>query len=129
MADFSEAAAAIALQAFFDDSSTTPKARMLLFKFLEDRPSFTTPDSLIPTIDLELRLEMIDDIRENFEKMKGQQFFFTKLQLSALLIMPLDSLRAIQQDPALILTFLPTELYPRFSKSNHITPHYISIAY
>lgn len=129
MEEYSEAAAAIALEAFFKDSSTTPKARMLLFKYLEDRPSFTTPDSLIPTMDLELRLEMIDDIRENLEKIKQEPFFFTKLQLSALLIMPLGSLRIIQLDPSLVFTYLPTELYPRFSKSNHTALCHILIAY
>lgn len=30
------------------------------FRYLEDRPNFSTPDSLIPTMDLELRLEALN---------------------------------------------------------------------
>lgn len=130
MGDYSEAAAAIALEVFFNDSSTTPKAKRLLFKYLEDRPNFTTPDSLIPTIDLELRLEMIEDIREKYEKMEQRPFFFTRFQLSAMLIMPLSSLRMLlAQDPSFAIASLPTEMYTRFSKPNHVNLYRIPSAY
>ncbi|UKZ90132.1 uncharacterized protein TrAFT101_005161 [Trichoderma asperellum] len=104
----------MAMEAFFNHSSTTPRAIMRLFKYLEDRPSFSSPDAIIPTVDLEIRLELIKDICEKYETANIETLHFTKLQLSALLIMPLDTLRLAKQMPSLISTWLPTDLYPRF---------------
>lgn len=114
----------MAMEAFFNHSSTTPRAIMRLFKYLEDRPSFSSPDAIIPTVDLELRLELIKDICEKYETANIETLHFTKLQLSALLIMPLDTLRLAKQMPSLISTWLPTDLYPRFSKPCCSTLYY-----
>ncbi|KAL6823755.1 hypothetical protein V8C40DRAFT_279715 [Trichoderma camerunense] len=80
----------------------TVNQKMQLRKFLVAQPSFITPSSLIPIEELTTRLDIIEDIRTFWEQCKSEDedrpkaFHLSYIQVSTLLLMPLNALQGLR---------------------------------
>lgn len=92
---------------FLKHETTSGDAKLQLLKFLKDQPSYLALHAapIIPTEDLALRLEAIEHIRQYCERLLDRDiFYFTTVQLSSFLLMPLELLSTLQQNaPAYFL--------------------------
>ncbi|KAL6696313.1 hypothetical protein J3F84DRAFT_373689 [Trichoderma pleuroticola] len=111
-----EEEAIAAMRSFFGRASTSQRARNQLMKYLEDDPSFSPTTSIIPTEEIEIRLEMIEEIRQAHETLypEAESFHFTTLQFSTFLLMPMDRLRIFHLDPATAFSHLKPDAYLYF---------------
>ncbi|EHK23923.1 uncharacterized protein TRIVIDRAFT_67567 [Trichoderma virens Gv29-8] len=66
-------------------------------KCLGDRPKRAPTTSLLPMEEMDVRLRIIDVIREKLERWNGSETQLTYLQFSALLLMPLDFLMNLKE--------------------------------
>ncbi|PNP48579.1 hypothetical protein THARTR1_10318 [Trichoderma harzianum] len=95
----------LAIDEFLLSENTTTEAKEALIRYAEARPNRANPDPIIPTEEIRIRLELIAKL----EKMNGVSttmfapspdgdFQFTLLQLSYLMLIPLECLRGFSQE-------------------------------
>jgi hypothetical protein len=90
-----------AMAGFLADSSTQEKDIEALERFMSARPNFERPHSILPLDELEIRLDYIRTINDvATEWRRTQPAGLTRLEVSALLVMPLQSLREIRESVA-----------------------------
>src|SRR5579862_2477171 len=98
MASHSEEAISVKFSRFFADENTNPEDRLALIAFLEARPKYSKPTSYIS--DIEQRLELLREIRQECEKAK-YEIEFTAALWSVLMVIPLERLRSLRDCPFL----------------------------
>jgi hypothetical protein len=91
-----EQALSAELSRFLADKNTQSEDLLALRAFLRARPAYSKPTSYIS--DIEQRLELLRDIRQEWEK-AAIQMEFTAVLWSALMVIPLEQLRDIRDNP------------------------------
>ncbi|KAL7931257.1 hypothetical protein V8C35DRAFT_282885 [Trichoderma chlorosporum] len=102
-----------ALRSFLARPSTTQRAIAQLSKYLKDDPSFSPSSPIIPTEELDFRLEMIEGLRKDYEALHPQKgpFNFTTVQFSTFLVMPMDRLDVLRRDPGSVFLYFEPDAY------------------
>ncbi|KAL7931923.1 hypothetical protein V8C35DRAFT_282256 [Trichoderma chlorosporum] len=101
-------------QALFADLATflaraTLNQKQQLQTFLVSQPGYLTPVSLLPLDELTTRYEIIEQLRRQFPQLlnrEGPFPFFSYIQISALLLVPMNVLQSLSEDPISLLSVL-----------------------
>src|SRR5580700_4329097 len=88
----------VQLSQFLADKNTKPEDLLALTAFLEARPAYSKPTSYIS--DIEQRLELLQEMRQECEKAK-YEIEFTATLWSVLMVVPLERLRSLRDSPFL----------------------------
>ncbi|KAL6826182.1 hypothetical protein V8C40DRAFT_287019 [Trichoderma camerunense] len=95
----------LAIDEFLASENTTTEAKEALLRYAEARPNRANPDPIIPTEEVNIRLELVAKLEKTngtstsvFRPYADEGFQFTLLQLSYLMLMPLECLRRFSQE-------------------------------
>lgn len=106
---------------FLKAEATSREAKQILVRYVQEEPECANPDPIIPTEELEIKLELITKLQKSLDGSLGSdsdgKFHFTYLQLSYFLLIPIAALRDFSQGTKLALNpYLAIESYLNFSK-------------
>ncbi|KAM6482933.1 hypothetical protein HDV62DRAFT_359754 [Trichoderma sp. SZMC 28011] len=95
----------LAIDEFLLSENTTEEAKEALLRYAEARPHRANPDPIIHTEEVNIRLEMITKLEKTngtstsvFQGSANRGFQFTRLQLSYLMLIPLECLRRLSEE-------------------------------
>ncbi|KAL7909999.1 hypothetical protein GGI35DRAFT_351669 [Trichoderma velutinum] len=105
---------------FVENTSYEEKQKLL--RRIENRPTFRDADPIIPPKEVESRLKLITEIQRfydgstcNIQRSDDGRFQFTALQMSYLLLIPMEHLRSIGETPMVpYLPYLKLDTYVSF---------------
>lgn len=114
----------MAMNQFLYPGKTSPEAKQALLRYMDSRPISADAEPIVSSEEIEPRLKLINEIQEIYEESacKTQRrydgrFQFTVLQMSYLLLMPMEHLQNIRATPMVpYLPYLKLETYVSFSK-------------
>ncbi|KAL7950122.1 hypothetical protein V8C42DRAFT_309537 [Trichoderma barbatum] len=111
-----------AVDQFLLSENTTTEAKEVLLRYAETRPNRANPDPIIPTEEIGIRLELIaklerlnDTSDTTLQRDSDGHFQFTFLQLSYLMLIPINCLRDLsEQSDTFLHPYLNLEAYVPF---------------
>ncbi|KAL6820988.1 hypothetical protein J3E69DRAFT_340531 [Trichoderma sp. SZMC 28015] len=99
----------LAIDEFLLSENTTTEAKEALLRYAQARPHRANPDPIIHPDEINTRLEMITKLEKTngtstsvFQRSANRDFQFTRLQLSYLMLIPLECLRRFSEDTCIL---------------------------
>lgn len=95
----------LAIDEFLVSENTTTEAKEALLRYAEARPQRANPDPIIHAEEVNIRLGLIAKLEKTngtstsvFQRSANRDFQFTRLQLSYLMLIPLECLRRLSEE-------------------------------
>ncbi|KAL6697680.1 hypothetical protein J3F84DRAFT_369669 [Trichoderma pleuroticola] len=107
---------------FLYPGKMSTEEKQALLRYMDTRPTSENAEPLVPSDEIKPRLDLIIELQKCYDKSACKiqrsddgRFQFTALQLSYLLLMPMDHLRSIRETPMIpYLPYLKLETYVSF---------------